>query len=558
MEVARFPHGTSAGIFDRESDEERAARYRLDEVAAAGEASLHEFVRAAWPYIVPNPLIDVWHVQAICEHLEAAFRRELSRLVVTVPPGTGKSTLVSVLAPAWRWTHAPSERILSSSWKDEYATRDTRRSRMLMQAPWYRAHWGGRFSLATDENLKTRYSNDQGGYRVAGHVGGGTGERGDVLILDDPHNAQEMHSDAQLLAARQWWGDTWASRLNDSPDRPGVMVVIGQRIHTDDVIGMLLGDGRWTHLCLPARYERMHPFVTPPRVPLRTGREIHGDPREEEGELLAPAALSGERLDELAADMTAHVAAGQLQQRPAPKEGGLLTRRDWRYYPPELSYYRRAGTFGRDQARALAERARFTEVIHTWDTSLKDGAKNDYVAGQAWGVAGANRYLLRLVKQRMGLNATVEAMLDLAEWAHGVWPHLPHRVLIEAAATGPDAAAEIRKRVDGVILVRAKGAKELRAAAAAPALEGHNCFLPGHGLDDLSGYDSRTPADVQAFVESCAEFPNGAHDDDVDAWSQMVNWTRMRGRTRATLGVGSAEVARAGRLAGSSARSGTG
>ena len=156
-----------------------------------------------------------------------------------------------------------------------------------------------------------------------------------MLILDDPHNAQEMHSAAMLAGARQWWGDTWASRLNDSPDEPGVMIVIGQRIHQDDVIGMLLEDGRWTHLCLPARYEIKHPFVMPENVTLESGRVLQGDPRTVEGELLAPEVQSEERLDELAADMTAHVAAGQLQQRPARRKervsnaptGGSTTRR---------------------------------------------------------------------------------------------------------------------------------------------------------------------------------------------------------------------------------------
>jgi predicted phage terminase large subunit-like protein len=499
----------------------------LEQEASALSGSLRDFTAAAWPWIVPNRLVPTWHVDAICDHLQACLTRDIRRLVITVPPGTGKSTLVSVIAPAWRWTNEPGDRMLTSSWKDEYATRDTRRGRALIQQPWYQARFT-RFALTKDENTTTRYSNDHGGYRVAGHVGGGTGERGDVLILDDPHNAQEMHSASMLASARQWWGDTWASRLNDSPDRPGVMIVIGQRIHQDDVIGMLLADGRWTHLCLPARYEPKHLYVTPAEVVLANGRVLQGDPRTEDGELLAPAVLTEERLDELAGDMTAHVAAGQLQQRPAPKEGALLRRDDWRYYDPRLSYYRRDASFTRADAHELAVFARFTRIVHSWDTSLKDGAKNDYVSGQVWGIAQANRYLLRLFKQRVALNATIEAMDELADWALALWPNLPHSLLIEAAATGPDAAKEIKQRVDGVVMIAAKGSKELRAAAAAPALEGHNCFLPGFASDDLAGYDSRTPAAVQDFVESAATFPNGAHDDDVDAWSQLVNWTRAR------------------------------
>lgn len=540
-------------IAELEAEQERRRQGKTLAQEADGYAgSLRQFVRAAWHTVVPVPLIDTWHIDALADHLQAAYEREIRRLLINVPPGTLKSTIVSVLAPAWRWAVEPTERLVSASWSSDYSERDTRFSRQLLQHPWYRARFP-KVSLASDENLKTRYSNDQGGRRVATYVGGGTGERGDVLLLDDPHNAKEAQSlDAkQLQNARDWWGNTWASRLNDSPERPGVMIVIGQRIHADDLFGMLLEEPeRWTHLCLPGRYERRHPFRYPASVKLESGRELLGDPRTEEGELLSPLVQSEERLEELASDMTAHVAAGQIQQRPAPQEGALLKRAHWRYYDPALSFYRRDGRFDREAAARLAQVARFTQIVHTWDTSLKDGARNDYVAGQVWGIAGANRYALRLFKERLGLNATIEAMQALGEWALGIWPQLPHRILVENAANGPDAIAEMRQRLDGVVSITAKGSKEMRAAAAAPALESGNCYLPGHQLDDLSGYDARTPSAIQDFVESAAVFPNGAHDDDVDAWSQMVNWTRQQSRGQTGISRASGRMPRVGQLGG--------
>jgi predicted phage terminase large subunit-like protein len=506
--------------------ERRRNGEQLAEEAARLAGDLRAFIRAAWHVVVPNTFVPTWHVDALADHLQALYERDITRLVVTIPPGSLKSTIVSVIAPAWRWIAEPAERFVSASWSDEYSERDTRMSRQLIQSAWFRARFDG-FQLARDENLKTRYSNDRGGYRRATHVGGGTGARGGVLLLDDPHNAKEAQSEGQLQTARQWWGDTWSSRLDDHPERAGIMAVIGQRISEQDLIGMLLEDPeRWTHLCLPARFEPKHPYRYPASIVTRSGRELLGDPRTTDGELLAPAYQTAERLTELATDMTAHVAAAQLQQRPAPREGALLKRGDWRFYDPTLSFYRRDGKFDRAQATKLAERAKFTQIVHTWDTSLKDGADNDFVAGQVWGVAAADRYLLRVFKARLGLNGTIEAMRELAGWAHGIWPDLPHRILIETAANGPDAIAEMKARVDGVTPIKAVGHKELRAAAATPALEAGNCYLPGFGNADLSGYTDRTPAAVQDFVESCSVFPNGAHDDDVDAWSQMVNWTR--------------------------------
>ncbi len=503
-------------------------------------------MHAAWPVVVPNAEVPAWHVDAICEHIQAAYDRELPRLLVTIQPGALKSTLFSVMGPAWRWTSHPQERIVSASYRDDLATRDTRKTRSLIVSPWYQARWGPLFDLTADENLKTRYSNDAGGYRVVTHVGGGTGERGSVLILDDPHNAAEINSPAALAHAREWWGDTWASRLNASKDDPGVKMVIGQRIHEGDVIGFILdGDpegDRWHHLCLPARYESKHPFVYPDKVKLSSGRELPGDPRTEEGELLAPDYVDEDTLEELTSEMTALTEAAQYQQNPSPREGALLKRAHWRYYPREQSFYAERLVFGAEEAAALGH---FDTIVHSWDTSLRDRAHSDHVAGGTWGARGADRYLLRLFHERAGLNATVEAMISFMEWSTELWPAAPQYVLVENAASGPDAIEEIRRRVNGVVSITAKGTKGTRAAAASPALEGGNCFLPGYPNPEMTGYDARTPTIVQEFVEECAKFlPEIAHqkDDQVDQWSQALNWLRGRGTKKATTGVSRARI----------------
>ncbi len=359
-----------------------------------------------------------------------------------------------------------------------------------MMTGWYRERWP-HVVFADDENLKTRYSNTVGGHRIRTHVGGGTGDRGSVLQLDDPHNAQEAYSDVQMQAAVDWWSDTWASRLDDSVQARGVKVVIGQRIHEVDLIGHLLANdedaGRWTHLCLPARYESKHPYVTPAKVRLPNGRELLGDPRTVEGELLAPAFMDEDRYADRTSDMTAHIIAGQYQQRPAPREGKLLKRGLWRYYPADRSFYRQGGVFTAADAEKLLPS--FRQIVLSWDTSVKDRAKSDYVSGQVWGVEGANRWLLRLWHERAGLNATIDA----------------------------------------------KGTKYARAEAASPALDGRNLLVPGWPTEDGSSYDTRTPKQVQDFIEELAAFDQGTHDDQVDAWSQMVNWTRQHGDQRGRL-----------------------
>lgn len=516
---------------DREGETLAAEAERLS-------GSLRAFIPAVWPHAsMPRPYVKTWHVDTIAEHYQAAMEREITRLLITIQPGALKSSIFSVFGPAWWWTRKPAERILSSSYKDRLAERDTRYSRNVIETRWYQARWGETFRLARDENLKTRYSNDQGGHRIALHVGGGTGERGGVLQLDDPHNAQDARSEekTKLEGAVEWWGNTWASRLDDLDDDPGVMLVIGQRIDETDLIGHLLEVGGWHHLCLPTEYEVGHPLIVggsyPETVELASGREILGDPRTEPGDLLMPAVqtpamLTAKRRSD---GITAHVYAGQYQQRPAPREGKLLKRADWRYYDPELSFYRRASEFGPEEVKELASRfGEFDYIGHFWDTSVKDTEHSDFASGGVWGVSGAMRYLLRLYHERAALNATIEGMKELSVWAHSLWPDLGHFIVVENSANGPDAVKRLRKSVTGLTLSNAVGTKWARAGAAEPALVGHNCLLPGWPNEAGDSYDETTPMDVQEFVEELAVFNSGSHDDQVDMWSSMVNWTEGR------------------------------
>lgn len=515
-------------------DAEKARRDTAAEVEKL-RGSLYEFICAAWPLVIPFPMTPTWHIKTIAEHLEAAYNREITRLVITIQPGALKSSIVSVFAPAWRWVVEPTERFVTASWNEALATRDTRKSRELIQSDWFKARFP-EFVIVRDENLKTRYSNTLGGHRIATYVSGGTGERGDVLQLDDPHNAQEAASSLMLAQASDWWGSTWASRLNDSVNRKGVKIVIGQRIHSKDLIGYLLSEEDnakdWVHLCLPALYERSHPYVYPPKVKLASGREIAGDPRTGvpaatvhgvTGELLAPSYMDEHTLDDTTRDMTSFVFAGQYQQRPAPREGAILKRDWWRCYDAR---YR-----GRPE-----KLPRFGMVVLSVDTPGKDKETSDNVAIQAWGVAGPDRYLLDLDLGRMNYGKAKRRVVEMANWARKLWPYCAHFVLIENAGYGVEMITDLRREITGVTKISQgkDGDKVMRAESASDALESGNVHVPGTSInpDGTGGLLEReSPADVVAFINSCALFPFGPNDDDVDAWSQTMNW--LRGRSQA-------------------------
>ena len=503
---------------------------RLSDEADRLSHDFYSFVVAAWPLLIPRPFIPTWHMRTLCEHLQAAYEREIIRLLVTIPPGYAKSSILSVFGPAWLWTFAPETKMMTASHHNGLSGRDARRSRLLILSEWYQQRWPVPF--AKDEAGVTRYSNVMHGARVATYVGGGTGDRGSILQIDDPHNAQEIHSEAMLKAARDWHAETWTSRCDDAVDQRGVKIVIGQRLAETDLIGHLLAgedeydDNTYYHLCLPAEYEPKHPFVYPAEVTLKSGRTLQGDPRTTEGELLAPTYMDHAILRERTREMTAQTKAAQYQQRPAPTEGNLLKRGLWRYFPPERSYY---APRGRMDAEGLPD---FRMIVTSWDTSIKDRAKSDFVSGQVWAVPRArpaDRWLLRLFHERAALNATIEAMLVLSAWVEENWPSVAHYIVIENSANGPDAIAEIKGRVQGVTSWAAVGTKEMRAEAAQPFLEGRNCYVPGYGNEEGTNYDARTPADVQEFIEELAVFPHGTNDDAVDGWSQMCNWSRKHG-----------------------------
>lgn len=475
----------------------RQARQQLEQLNAFEEApelrdSLRAFTVGCWPVLEPATRFKPnWHIDAIVEHLEACTAGDIRRLIINVPPRHMKSLNVSVVWPVWTWTRKPHTRFLTASYGDSLATRDALKSRRLIQSRWYQMRFRDDFQLAGDQNQKTRYENDRGGYRIATSVGGsGTGEGGDVIIIDDPHKADEAESATERQAVLDWHDGTISTRFND-PEL-GVEVVVMQRLHEQDLAGHLLSFGGWTHLCLPAEYEPAHPFVWP------------DDPRGEPGDLLWPEHFGPDALADLKVVLGSYRAAGQLQQRPAPAEGGIFKTADWRYFDPA----------NLDRWNIDPPPAR---IVTFWDTALKDKATSDFTVGATWAAAGANRYLLRVTRGRMSLTDTKLAVRAQAAWVEETFPNVPHSILVENAANGPDVIAQLRNVVPGLLPSTPQGDKVMRAHAVSGQLEAHQLFVPGAALPDGSGPDpARTPSWVQEWITEHSSFPNTANDDQVD------------------------------------------
>lgn len=264
----------------------------------------------------PNAaLVWNWHLDAICEHLEAVTAGRINRLLINVPPGSSKSMAVSVMWQAWEWTqpHLRSLRYLATSFNDGPVKRDTRKCRDLILSDWYRFLWPEVTLTRTGE---MSFANASTGTREGVPFGSLTSQRGDRLVVDDPHSTETAESPTERANTTRRFREGAVNRLNDQ--QRSAIVVVMQRLHEDDISGVIIKQRMgYVHLCLPMEFE-------PER---RCTTEIgFSDPRTQDGDLLDPVRFPRSAVDDLKRDMGSHAFAGQYQQRPTAREGGLFKR----------------------------------------------------------------------------------------------------------------------------------------------------------------------------------------------------------------------------------------
>jgi predicted phage terminase large subunit-like protein len=466
----------------------------LDDVRTElAERSLSQFIRQAWHVLEPNtPYRHGWHVDAIAEHLEAVSAGEIQNLVINVPPGYMKSLETSVFWPAWAWgpNAEPHLRWITASYSGELSTRDNNKMRALIASPWYQARWGARFRVTKDN--EGRVENDKTGLRIASSVGGlGTGERVHRAVHDDLLRANDTHSAAMRKQAEDHLRAMSTRGVSPEEYR---QVLIMQRLHEKDPTGYVLQQGGWEHLCLPAEYESKRTVyvngvkktVDVKRTPTVIGWT---DPRKTEGEPLWPGMYPRAEIAKLKASLGSFGAAGQLQQRPAPADGGVVLRKWWQYYQ-ELP-------------------ARFDHVIDSWDMAFKDTAASAYVVGQKWGAVGADRYLIKQVRAKMDFVKSLAAVKLLRTPS-------TEAILIEDKANGPAVIASLKASVGGVVAIEPDGGKEARAHAQSPLVEAGNVYLPDPSIEPW----------VEDFIDEWCAVPNGEYWDQVDASTQALGYMR--------------------------------
>jgi predicted phage terminase large subunit-like protein len=455
------------------------------------ESRLCDFIARAWRWVEPaTEYVPGWHIRAISDHLEAVTRGEIRKLLINIPPRCMKSLQTSVFWPAWTWTTKPSTRWLYGSYSQALTIRDALKTRRLLDSAWYRERWGQVFSLTGDQNAKSRYDNDKGGYRIAAACGGGTGEGGDILVIDDPHNITEAESEVIRKSVIDWYDQVWLLRRNDP--KTSAMVMIMQRVHAGDLAGHVLDQGGWTHLCLPMEYDGRRCVTTIGGVPEDRER------RKEEGELLWPERVSNKELPEMKRVLGPYGASGQLQQLPAPKGGGLIKSAWFRFYsmlPMGHLMPRGDGEVNVDPWSLF----RFATVDLA--TSLKTSA--DYCVFAFWGWAAAVRrlYLLDLVRDRL----EGDDKMDLLDRKRKEWRCA--LVFIESVQFQLDFVQRARRRGLPARELEAEGDKIARALSSTALFAGGQVWFP----DGAPWYPE--------YAAELTTFPNAEHDDQVDVTS---------------------------------------
>lgn len=453
--------------------------------------SLYEFVKYFWDIVVPQDKFQSnWHIVAICDHLQALAEGRLGkhRLMIFLPPRHAKSIIINVFMPAWDWTNNPTRRFLSSAGKSNLAERDATRARDLIAHPKYQELFKD-IVTPSDPNRgegawgKGYYQNRQGGSRLAITTSGGTGQDADFLLCDDPLEAQDSRSQAMRDNVDDWYNYTFTTRGVQAEKTP--LVLVHQRLHEDDIAGRILANPDvakfYDVLCFPACYEENHPIKTQSSLGFV-------DPRTQEGELLWEARFGADWL-EIEKTKGARHYNSQLQQRPSVADGEIF--KEWMF--PLVD----------EPIKKIVDNA--SEVVLSVDATFSDSENADCVAIICFARYSGEWYCVDGVNKQLDFIATLQTIQQMMN------AYRPHQLLIEKKANGDAIIRTLRQYgIDNVQAINPRESKIARAEAS-------TFYLSSQGVKFV-----KTPFSDQ-LIDQAIAFPNGKHDDMVDALTQFVN-----------------------------------
>lgn len=445
-------------------------------------------------YVLPE-FKTHWHIKLIAKAIDEIADGKLHRMYLAVPPQHGKSTLCSVLAPAYWLGRNPDVRIVSASYAANLSTSLNRQVQRIMESQRYRDVFPATCITALGDKAQGSALRTQSAFEVQGHrgflrsvgtLGSATGFSAEIIVIDDAHkNMEEAESAVVRERVWSWFQTVMMTRLQKN----GALVCLGTRWRTDDFLASVLAQAvdeaanpPWRIMSLPA---------------LAEGERAPYDPREE-GQALWDERFDQKTLAERRVTVGERVFQALYQQQPAPESNAFLKPQWFKWYdelPGDL-----------------------TDWTMSADLTFED--KSDYTAIGVFARQGANHYLIDMIEQRLDFTG----QLQLFESLSRKYPQA-HAKIVENAANGAALIATLQKRVPGIISIRQKTSKENRVMAASPVFEAGNFYLP------------RAAKWVDRYVVQMTTFPSAAHDDMLDstityllrAQQRTADYTKLRG-----------------------------
>lgn len=479
------------------------------------EDNLHEFVRQAWPHLEGGrEFVDSWHIGAACSHLQAVSESQIMRLLMNFPPRSTK-TSVMICWTAWHWLKHPETQFGFGGHDEQFAYEDNVKCRNLIQSDWYQKRWSARFKILEDGARRELFANDKfGSRRAIGTNSAVTGRGADIWGIDDGNDAKDQYSDSNLMQRNNWVDTILSTRYND-PSKVR-LVSVQQRIHESDISGHLIEKmGKdLVKLILPLEFETKRRCVT---VPLRPGSKVPWvDPRRKEGESLSPKRWPPEAIIALKKDLkSAYAISGQLQQNPAPAEGGMIKKKWFPWWKsndaPPLEF-----------------------VVQSWDTATSKSEDAAYTACTTWGVFQnndlPNAILLSMWRARYEYPDLRKMIIRMAadylddDFENPLKKLDPKRkpdmVLIENKSSGADLVPDLQRAgVEGVMRFDPTkyGDKIGRVRRITHILEDGRVWLPGQGPT----FQFLKPWADEAQMQF-AMFPKAESRDLVDTMTQAL------------------------------------
>jgi predicted phage terminase large subunit-like protein len=455
--------------------------------------SFLDFFRMFWVTVVQDDLVENWHIETICSELQELGERVIKRqpkthdLIINVPPGESKSTICTVLFPVWLWCRDPSLRIITGSYASALSTAHAVKSRDALKS----SIFGRLFpevELRKDLDAKSYYANTSGGERLAVSTGSAvTGMHGHILIIDDPLNPKQAASAAELEACNRWFFETLPTRKVDKAVVPTILIM--QRLAENDPTGLWLqraGAGV-RHICIPGE---LCETVAP--VSLRE--------RYQDG-IMNQKRNNRRALDELRTALGSRAYAAQVLQTPSPAEGAIL-KKDW--FVPYSG--------GNPN----------NKPVHFYlDTAYTAKGDNDPSALLAFYEDGGNLFLVDCVAVRREFP---ELCKFIAIFTARNGYTLQSRIYIEPKASGLSVLQQLKRTTSLNVIADEppRDSKVVRVTACSPVIEAGRVLVP-----EGAGW-------VPDFLDECAMFPNGAHDDRVDCLTGAIRVTLQRRRGLST------------------------